>query len=895
MKRTLLFLLIGALVFSGCSRQDESPNHLEGLDSEAIRYLANDIYDFYKTKSVNYTEFEQHSIFKFIDDNNDYVVCEQAKTERNPGYDTFTIIYRFNNKESHKTSIVSSTSAEYGDEQTYKLYYFYQNEKEITYIDRDLANQSLRSWLSYKFSKGMEEHYEEGKRPDALFEKDFEYIIENNEVSITKWVGTDDIIRIPSIINGLPVTRIKKYAFKAREVMVNKNKAIVGNYPETVILPDTIKYIEEQAFYNDYGYLEKYQCTPDYIFIPENIKNVHSSAFSPATKLFYRGFNVDAEYSDVNEEDLYIDRGLIFKRYRYHPLWVEAILVDCLHKNTKAIIPAVIKIGDEVMTVTQIADYAFYECQNLERIEFPETMNSLNFDGFQHNWSTIDAEIEYNFPKLQFNIYKNGYYLPSAANPYFLFYGQVDENQKVTFHDDTKQVCLDYDLSDISFTTISGIDYIPSDSNPYFFGRNTNETYSYANNRIVFNNNTKIVYPHVWPASFEGHTFCIPKGVTYICLKHREELGYNAFEVESGNNIYQSDAYGVLFGDFGVTLEYAGYTGLSDKYIVPNHVWFIADYAFSRVRYTEVTFSDYVNYIGKRVFYCGSSILNIGKSSFNIYNLCGANIGFSKITVSPENLFLRADDNCLTLIGIVLYCVFGSYDDVIYRISNSISYISHDAFNSGIRNVKAFIIPDSVIQVGHSDRIDNNAKIYQIASEEKYTSYETYDDVIYEDDAIYTIKKGQASINQCFSTKYNFVLKDKINNVPIRTISSEAFEDCASKQLTCGDFLRTISASAFSKSKFESLIIPYPVTYIGGNAFYASHLKWVVIPESVVTFGEYCFTYSINCIAYLELDEIPSSWSNKWCNSGAGGEGQITYYLKSQWHYEDGVPTPNKS
>lgn len=112
--------------------------------------------------------------------------------------------------------------------------------------------------------------------------EDFEYVIENDKVTITKYKGSDSKVVIPSEISGYPVTSIGRYAFlqiSAENLVIPNTVTALDNYSiyqclnltnikignsvtnigthnffqclklETVTLPDTVKTIGDYSFY----------------------------------------------------------------------------------------------------------------------------------------------------------------------------------------------------------------------------------------------------------------------------------------------------------------------------------------------------------------------------------------------------------------------------------------------------------------------------------------------------------------------------------------------------------------------------------------------------------------------------------------------------------------------
>lgn len=64
---------------------------------------------------------------------------------------------------------------------------------------------------------------------------DFQYVVDNGEIVITGYTGTEKNIIVPYAIDGIPVRKIAEKAFFNLEI-------------ESIILSNNVKYIEELAF-----------------------------------------------------------------------------------------------------------------------------------------------------------------------------------------------------------------------------------------------------------------------------------------------------------------------------------------------------------------------------------------------------------------------------------------------------------------------------------------------------------------------------------------------------------------------------------------------------------------------------------------------------------------------
>lgn len=80
---------------------------------------------------------------------------------------------------------------------------------------------------------------------ETIYTEDaLKYVIRDNEIVIVKYFGLEEEVTIPRTINNIPVTMIAAGAF-------------VDTAAVTVIIPDSIAYIEEGAFSSDTSYISE--------------------------------------------------------------------------------------------------------------------------------------------------------------------------------------------------------------------------------------------------------------------------------------------------------------------------------------------------------------------------------------------------------------------------------------------------------------------------------------------------------------------------------------------------------------------------------------------------------------------------------------------------------------
>ena len=99
---------------------------------------------------------------------------------------------------------------------------------------------------------------------EAGIYKDFRYSISDGKATITRYIGGNTQVEIPSEINGAPVTIIGYRSFA--------NTGVIR-----VVMPDSVKVIEDKAFY---------LCTKlTDVTLSKNLERILSSAFYTCTSL----------------------------------------------------------------------------------------------------------------------------------------------------------------------------------------------------------------------------------------------------------------------------------------------------------------------------------------------------------------------------------------------------------------------------------------------------------------------------------------------------------------------------------------------------------------------------------------------------------------------------------
>ena len=252
--------------------------------------------------------------------------------------------------------------------------------------------------------------------------KDFQYKTEKGGITITGYKGRDTTVRIPETIKGTPVTAIGYQAFAFARL-------------ESIYLPDSLKYIDTAAFFDN-------QITnivlPDSlvfigdsafsfnrissIVIPESVKTIGANAFlkNRLTSISLPD-NVNIQYNSfylpVFEKYSGNEKGkaifsiaiVLFDKYKIAILDDSAADILAYYgKDDKLVLPGsvdgipVIGIENGVFSscyltsvvlpdsVEYIGDHAFNN-NKLTEIVFPDSVQNIGIGAFTHNQiSTVD-------------------------------------------------------------------------------------------------------------------------------------------------------------------------------------------------------------------------------------------------------------------------------------------------------------------------------------------------------------------------------------------------------------------------------------------------------------------------------------------------------------------------
>jgi len=178
-----------------------------------------------------------------------------------------------------------------------------------------------------------------GKRIPESPVADFQYEIEDGEVKITKYIGSDREVRIPAEIKDRPVTVIGRNAFKEYDLLY-------------IYIPENVVLIDESAFYCC-RFLET-------VVLPESLRDIGDGAFSGCEAL----------------KKIEIPRSVTALKYGTFQnctslnsvkLYENLLIIECdAFENCKMLTE--IKLPDRLRTIEA---GAFEGCDNLKELHIP--------------------------------------------------------------------------------------------------------------------------------------------------------------------------------------------------------------------------------------------------------------------------------------------------------------------------------------------------------------------------------------------------------------------------------------------------------------------------------------------------------------------------------------------
>ena len=203
---------------------------------------------------------------------------------------------------------------------------------------------------------------------------DFEYTIENDQVTITKYIGESTEVRIPDKIEDYPVTRIGEGAFHScsdlTSIKIPSGVTNIGDVAfyhcyslTSITIPATVTSIEMGVFYECVNLTS--------IVLPSSVKSIGEYAFGECSGL--TSITIPSSVTSIGD----------------------SAFVLCSNLTSITILSGVTSIGEFAFercsslksitipsSVTSIGMYAFYGCSSLTNITIPSSVTSIDMCAF---------------------------------------------------------------------------------------------------------------------------------------------------------------------------------------------------------------------------------------------------------------------------------------------------------------------------------------------------------------------------------------------------------------------------------------------------------------------------------------------------------------------------------
>ena len=365
------------------------------------------------------------------------------------------------------------------------------------------------------------------------------YVVDNDEITITDYSGEDTELEIPSEINGKTVTKIGKEAFYR-----------CTNFTK-ISIPNSVIIIEDKAF--------KFCAKLKNIELPNSVQSIGSEAFAICINLT----SIKIPNSIVRIEN--------------------STFISCMALTEVDIPSSVTSIGDYAFmqcenltnitipnSVISIGEYAFSSCKNLKDVNIPNSVTQIG--EFAFAWCTSLTDI--NIPNSVLNIGESAFY-------YCIKLVNVDISSSVEeIGENAFFYCLN--LKDIN---VSENNKAYSDEDGVLFNKDKSKLLSYPSRKkeksYKVQNSVKTIASCAFSFCSELNSVDIPSSVATVesaaFAGNTDLIKINVDE----NNINYIDEDGILFSkDKSTLIQYpSGKT--EESYKVPSSVKILAPYSFN--------------------------------------------------------------------------------------------------------------------------------------------------------------------------------------------------------------------------------------------------------------------------------------------------------------------------
>lgn len=713
----------------------------------------------------------------------------------------------------------------------------------------------------------------------------------------------DDKLILPSKFRNKKITSIGEGIFA-------NNKDI-----KEIYLPDSIINIKDYAFTN--SSINKIELSPNLIRIgvssfagcnnlnnivlPKGLQIIDEMAFLGCSSLKFIKFNEqlktigDYAFSDSGIENYELSNGIEkFGSYIFSSTPITSFsfnnnydfIPEGFISNTKIynlVLPSQIK---------SIGNNAFSNCYELENITLNQGLESIGDNAFE------STKIELlDIPNSVKRIGKN-----------FISKTNISNIELRDFEDVANSPFDDHSLID-ACKVYNGEYYLGNKLNPYLY--HVDSTYLIENGYIKDSN--KYINIHQ-----DTKYISLPKEIYGKCV-----LGFNV----DSNNKYYSSKDGALYNKDFTELLWAPKNGISgslsiedsveviknhslkwcevDFLNLPKNLEVIEDFAFEMTKVNEninLENNSHFKVIDGSLFSLDNKVVYKFLNKTSISLLDNAEI------IKPY-AFSFVDKEKLILTYVKEIEDYGFWcSNIIYLDFPNCKKIGNNAF-MGMKELKTIKI-ESAIEIGESPfaycKIDeivfsDNMKIFPtyLLSElivEKINIPKSL--VLIEKEAFYhTTYNGELVLNSNIKLEHSSFYISTIDKIDISLNISNIYDPFVItdfKEIKISNLEFDYCPSyLLDNNHYSTIIYLEKVTRINDFAFYGSVINdtKIIIGKEVNSIGNSAFSYrKVNDYGpgeiYFESDKLPEDLHDNW------NPDNIKYYLKDEWEYIDGIPTP---
>ncbi len=379
-------------------------------------------------------------------------------------------------------------------------------------------------------------------------------VINNNELSLTRYIGKEEKVVIPSEINGMKVTSIGEKAFylsKIKEVIfpdtlvtINRHAFASCHNLRKVEMPSTLKSIKEYAFFYCENLIEvKFneglkeiennafaKCNLSQAIIPStltyaggrvfsentnfmelvNLSKVSNSSFGAGQINYFNSLDYTSGVFTINNEFVFCfdfrNEKIIFIKYTGNDTFVE--------------LPSDVSFeyGGKIYTTYVINDHAFAYQERIVKIILPEGVTEIGERAFFACFNLTSLYIPSSVTKIGSSVVSNDEHLFEIYNLSQVSASDISKSG-LTFY--AKEVHKDATIPSKVIKADNGlIYYVGGENNNYVVGYDKVEEHLVLPNHI--NNQTYIIASHVFDNNQTIKTVYLPEGITEI---HRNAFG----------------------------------------------------------------------------------------------------------------------------------------------------------------------------------------------------------------------------------------------------------------------------------------------------------------------------------------------------------------------------------